>query len=34
MELNEFREEWLEDEVELLAALIEDGGQFDDAVEM
>lgn len=33
MELNEFREEWLEDEAELLA-LIEDGGQFDDAVEM
>lgn len=33
MELVEFREEWLEDEAELLA-LLEDGGHFDDAEEM
>ena len=32
MELMEFREEWLEDEAELLAMI--DDGQFDDAEEM
>jgi len=33
MELMEFREEWLENEAELLA-MLDDGGQFDDAEEM
>lgn len=33
MELAEFREEWMVDEAELLAAL-EDGGYFEDAEEM